>query len=175
MGRMELNGDVVAMASYAPLFAKNGHHSWNPDLIYFDNERAYHPYSYWVQQMYATTTADTAWPVTVEGPSTLRRTLPDTVRLRIAGNAKADLNNLVITTASGETINLGNVAYDGRTIDIPTVSTLPSSITRDDGAWTSSVAISTARTTTSSHLVEDTACAWSATAPPTRLPAPKSP
>ena len=117
MGRMELNGDVVAMASYAPLFAKNGHHSWNPDLIYFDNERAYHPYSYWVQQMYATTTADTAWPVTVEGPSTLRRTLPDAVRLRIAGNAKADLNNLVITTASGETINLGNVAYDGRTID----------------------------------------------------------
>ena len=117
MGRMELNGDVVAMVSYAPLFAKNGHHSWNPDLIYFDNERAYHPYSYWVQQMYATTTADTAWPVTVEGPSTLRRTLPDTVRLRIAGNAKADLNNLVITTASGETINLGNVAYDGRTID----------------------------------------------------------
>ena len=117
MGRMELNGDVVAMASYAPLFAKNGHHSWNPDLIYFDNERAYHPYSYWVQQMYATTTADTAWPVTVEGPSTLRRTLPDTVKLRIAGNAKADLNNLTITTASGETINLGNVAYDGRTID----------------------------------------------------------
>lgn len=117
MGRMELNGDVVHMASYAPLFAKNGHTSWNPDLIYFDNERAYHPYSYWVQQMYATTTADTAWPVTVEGPSTLRRTLPDTVRLRIAGNAKADLNNLVITTASGETINLGNVAYDGRTID----------------------------------------------------------
>ncbi len=114
MGRMELNGDVVAMASYAPLFAKNGHHSWNPDLIYFDNERAYHPYSYWVQQMYATTTADTAWPVTVEGPSTLRRTLPDTVKLRIAGNAKADLNNLVITTASGETINLGNVAYDGK-------------------------------------------------------------
>lgn len=107
----------VAMASYAPLFAKNGTHSWNPDLIYFDNERAYHPYSYWVQQMYATTTADTAWPVTVEGPSTLRRSLPDTVKLRIAGNAKADLNNLTITTASGETINLGNVAYDGRTID----------------------------------------------------------
>lgn len=119
MGRMELNGDVVAMASYAPLFAKNGHHSWNPDLIYFDNERAYHPYSYWVQQMYATTTADTAWPVTVEGPSTLRRTLPDTVRLRIAGNAKADLNNLTITTAAGDTIDLGDVAYDGRTIDTP--------------------------------------------------------
>ena len=51
MGRMELNGDAVVMSSYAPLFAKNGHHSWNPDLIYFDNERTYLPYSYWVQQM----------------------------------------------------------------------------------------------------------------------------
>ena len=49
MGRMELNGDAVVMSSYAPLFAKNGHHSWNPDLIYFDNERTYLPYSYWVQ------------------------------------------------------------------------------------------------------------------------------
>ena len=44
MGRMELNGDVVHMASYAPLFAKNGHTSWNPDLIYFDNENVYRPY-----------------------------------------------------------------------------------------------------------------------------------
>ena len=63
---------------------------------------AYHPYSYWVQQMYATTTADTAWPVTVEGPSTLRRTLPDTRETAHRGQCKADLNNLTITTAAGD-------------------------------------------------------------------------
>ena len=67
MGRMELNGDIGGHGLLRPAVRQNGHHSWNPDLIYFDNERAYHPYSYWVQQMYATTTADTAWPVTVEG------------------------------------------------------------------------------------------------------------
>lgn len=48
----ERNGDVVAMTSYAPLFAKKGHLSWNPDLIYFDNQRAYLTCSYYVQQMF---------------------------------------------------------------------------------------------------------------------------
>lgn len=119
MGRMELNGDVVAMASYAPLFAKNGHHSWDPDLIYFDNERTYLPYSYWVQQMYAATTADIAWPVGVEGATTFRRNLPDGIRLRVEGGARADLNDLVVTTASGARVELGDVQYRGSAMDLP--------------------------------------------------------
>ena len=49
---MERNGDVVCMTSYAPLFAKKNHHSWDPDLIYFDNERTYLTCSYYVQQMF---------------------------------------------------------------------------------------------------------------------------
>lgn len=48
----ERNGDVVAMTSYAPLFAKKDHLSWNPDLIYFDNLRPYLTCSYYVQQMF---------------------------------------------------------------------------------------------------------------------------
>jgi len=48
----EKNGDVVCMTSYAPLFAKKGHLSWNPDLIYFDNLRPYLTCSYYVQQMF---------------------------------------------------------------------------------------------------------------------------
>lgn len=35
---LERNGDVVAMASYAPLLCKEGHANWNPNLIYFDND-----------------------------------------------------------------------------------------------------------------------------------------
>ena len=34
MAHMEANGDVVDMASYAPLLCRNGHAGWNPDLIY---------------------------------------------------------------------------------------------------------------------------------------------
>ena len=49
---VERNGDVVAMTSYAPLFAKKDATNWNPDLIYFDNERPYLTCSYYVQQMF---------------------------------------------------------------------------------------------------------------------------
>ena len=49
---VEQNGDVVCMTSYAPLFAKKTNTNWNPDLIYFDNERPYLTCSYYVQQMF---------------------------------------------------------------------------------------------------------------------------
>jgi len=49
---VERNGDVVAMTSYAPLFARKGTNNWNPDLIYFDNERPYLTCSYYVQQLF---------------------------------------------------------------------------------------------------------------------------
>ena len=52
---IERNGDVVTMTSYAPLFAKKHHESWNPDLIYFDNTKVYPTCSYYVQQMFGTT------------------------------------------------------------------------------------------------------------------------
>ena len=49
---VERNGDVVCMTSYAPLFASKQRTCWNPDLIYFDNERPYLTCSYYVQQMF---------------------------------------------------------------------------------------------------------------------------
>ncbi len=55
---IERNGDVVTMTSYAPLFCKKNHESWNPDLIYFDNEKVIYTCSYYVQQMFGTTAGD---------------------------------------------------------------------------------------------------------------------
>ena len=49
---VERNGDLVCMTSYAPLFARKNATNWNPDLIYFDNERPYLTCSYYVQQMF---------------------------------------------------------------------------------------------------------------------------
>jgi alpha-L-arabinofuranosidase len=49
---VERNGDVVAMTSYAPLLARKNGTQWNPDLIYFDNERTYLTCSYYVQQLF---------------------------------------------------------------------------------------------------------------------------
>jgi len=49
---VERNGDVVCMTSYAPLFARKNATNWNPDLIYFDNERPFLTCSYYVQQLF---------------------------------------------------------------------------------------------------------------------------
>ncbi|MBQ2011730.1 MAG: alpha-N-arabinofuranosidase [Bacteroidaceae bacterium] len=49
---VERNADVVCMTSYAPLFARKNATNWNPDLIYFDNERPFLTCSYYVQQLF---------------------------------------------------------------------------------------------------------------------------
>lgn len=55
---VERNADVVVMTSYAPLFARKNATNWNPDLIYFDNEKPYLTCSYYVQQMFGQSSGD---------------------------------------------------------------------------------------------------------------------
>lgn len=55
---IERNGDIVAMTSYAPLLAKEGHHNWNPDLIYFDNSNVMLTPSYHTQRLFGTYSGD---------------------------------------------------------------------------------------------------------------------
>ncbi len=61
---LERNGDVVSMASYAPLLAKEGHTQWKPDLIYFDNTEVKPTVNYFVQQLYGNNAGDTYLPST---------------------------------------------------------------------------------------------------------------
>ncbi|HEY3405853.1 MAG TPA: alpha-L-arabinofuranosidase C-terminal domain-containing protein, partial [Ohtaekwangia sp.] len=52
MTGLERNADVVNMCSYAPLFAHAEGWQWTPDLIWFDNLRAYATPNYYVQKLY---------------------------------------------------------------------------------------------------------------------------
>jgi alpha-N-arabinofuranosidase len=54
MTGLERNSDVVAMASYAPLFAHVEGWQWTPNLIWFDNLRSYGTPNYYVQKMFST-------------------------------------------------------------------------------------------------------------------------
>lgn len=62
---VERNGDVVAMTSYAPLLAKNGHTQWRPDMIYFDNTDVYPTPEYYVQRLYGNNSGDSYIPTTL--------------------------------------------------------------------------------------------------------------
>jgi alpha-L-arabinofuranosidase len=55
---IERNGDVVQMASYAPLLGKEGFTQWNPDLIYFSNTEVKPTVNYYVQKLYGQNSGD---------------------------------------------------------------------------------------------------------------------
>lgn len=55
---LERNGDVVRLASYAPLLARRGHTQWTPDLIYFDSTHVYPTLNYEVQKLFSVNGGD---------------------------------------------------------------------------------------------------------------------
>ena len=50
---IERNGDIVEMTSYAPMLAKDGHHNWNPDMIYFSNTEVRPTPAYETQRLFS--------------------------------------------------------------------------------------------------------------------------
>jgi alpha-L-arabinofuranosidase len=64
MTGLERNGDVVQMASYAPLMAHVDAWQWTPDAIWFDNLRSYGTPDYYVQELFASNIGTRIVPVT---------------------------------------------------------------------------------------------------------------
>ncbi|UWZ86441.1 alpha-L-arabinofuranosidase C-terminal domain-containing protein [Occallatibacter riparius] len=64
MTGLERNGDVVTMASYAPLMANVHAWQWTPDAIWFDNLRSYGTPNYYVQSVYANNVGTRVVPIT---------------------------------------------------------------------------------------------------------------
>ncbi|MCS7309428.1 MAG: carbohydrate binding domain-containing protein, partial [Armatimonadetes bacterium] len=69
MTGLERNGDLVIMASYAPLFVNTNARQWNPDLIVFDSARVYGTPSYYVQQLFSRYRGTHVLPLKLEAPA----------------------------------------------------------------------------------------------------------
>lgn len=54
----ERNGDVVRLASYAPLLARLNHTQWTPDLIYFTGTGVFPSANYYVQKLFGQNSGD---------------------------------------------------------------------------------------------------------------------
>ena len=67
MTGLERNGDVVEMASYAPLLAHVDAWQWKPDAIWFDNLRSFGTPNYYVQRVFASNAGTRIVPTTPEG------------------------------------------------------------------------------------------------------------
>jgi len=71
MTGLERNGDVVSMASYAPLLAHIDAWQWTPDAIWFDNLRSYGTPNYYVQSVFANNVGTRIIPVTPQAQAGL--------------------------------------------------------------------------------------------------------
>ena len=65
MTHLERNGDVVHLASYAPLLGKDRHTQWNPNLIYFNNAVVVPTVNYYTQQLFSLHSGDAYMPTDV--------------------------------------------------------------------------------------------------------------
>ncbi len=90
---LERNGDVVHLASYAPLLAKQGRTQWHPDLIYFTNTNLLRSVNYFVQRMFGQNSGDVYLPVKISpeantlATSCVRDTKSGDVILKLVNNA----------------------------------------------------------------------------------------
>ncbi len=83
MTGLERNADVVAMCSYAPLFAHAEGWQWTPDLIWFDNLRSYGTPNYYVQKLFSNNKGTQVLPM-------LQGNAPVTVQQGIYASAALD-------------------------------------------------------------------------------------
>jgi alpha-N-arabinofuranosidase len=70
MTGLERNGDVVRMASYAPLFANTEAWQWTPDMIWVNSLQLYKTPNYYVQQLFCRNRGDVILPVQLDGIET---------------------------------------------------------------------------------------------------------
>jgi alpha-L-arabinofuranosidase len=86
MTSLERNGDIVRLASYAPLLARQGHTRWRPDMIYFDRERVLRSANYYVQQLFSLNQGDAFLKNTLAGLSSAGDFAVSSVRDRRTGD-----------------------------------------------------------------------------------------
>ena len=102
---MERNGDLVKMASYAPLIENSNQRDWPTNLIWVNNEKAFGRTSYHVQKMYALNTPD------YNIGTTLSRSVPSPFNgyIGLVGdNLSEQYRNLKVSDAEGSVLMEGN-------------------------------------------------------------------
>ena len=99
---VERNGDVVEMASYAPLLSKDGYSNWSPDMIYFDNKNVRKSQSYQVQKMFSVHSGD----LYVESKLDLPQSLKNYVGVSVVKDSKNGKTWLKVVNALPVKLNL---------------------------------------------------------------------
>ncbi len=107
---IERNGDVVHLASYAPLLARRELTNWAPDLIYFNATQVFPTLNYTVQQLFGLNHGDFYLPTTIEPVAKGVRLSASTVRDSESGDVILKIVN-GDDTPHALSLRFGNAAH----------------------------------------------------------------
>lgn len=111
MTGLERNGDVVVMASYAPLLVSPPWKGWNPNAIVFDAAHVYGTPSYHVQAMFGNHRADVVLPVTIETPKAPARGRAGMIGVG-TWNTQAEFKDILVTAPDGKVLLKSDFSKD---------------------------------------------------------------
>lgn len=92
---LERNGDVVLLASYAPLLARRQHTQWHPDMIYFNATEVFPSLNYTVQKLFGHNMGDAAVPVAFDDA-------PAGAKLTASAVHDSQSGDLIVKIVNGE-------------------------------------------------------------------------
>jgi alpha-N-arabinofuranosidase len=90
---LERNGDIVHLASYAPLLARRGHTQWTPDMIYFNGTQVFPSLNHAVHKLFGSHAGDTYLPTAVGA---------DTGRLAASTVRDSQTGDLILKIVNGD-------------------------------------------------------------------------
>ncbi len=111
MTSLAKNADVVLLASYAPLFSRDGYTQWYPDMIGFDNSRVFGTPDYYVQSMYSNNTG--SYTLDTETVNYTADYIPSGKFGIGTWNTAASFSDFEITYQSGDTVETYTPTIDG--------------------------------------------------------------
>lgn len=110
MTSLERNGDIVRLASYAPLLANERHIQWRPDMIYFNNTNILLTANYYVQQMFGQNQGDTYLP----SDSKTTNLITSVVQEKKTGDIIVKLVNVTDTPVASQLNFIGDIQIDSK-------------------------------------------------------------
>ena len=112
MTSLERNGDVVRLASYAPLLANERHVQWRPDMVYFNNTNILLTANYFVQQMFGQNQGDVYLP----SDSNTTNLIISVVQEKKTGDIIAKLVNVTDTPVTSRLDFASDIKVDSKAV-----------------------------------------------------------
>jgi len=128
----ERNGDIVSLASYAPLLSRRGHTQWTPDMIYFNATEVYPSINYQVQRLFCTNSGDSLLTAKVDGMQSSDRVAWSAVRDSASGDVIVKIVNGEDRTFTAS-VDLGSAPAGQRRLIATVLTGANADVANEDG------------------------------------------